>query len=149
MWGNTQFLRLVASRWWCKMNEAGDGKSVISKRQLRSERRARDVVAWKGVCLVDQVVDATDQWRKVGRVDYGNVARPLQVEMDGWTVMTIPAGSLVCLDRRRIVAGQPASCEIIRQGNGLVRVNLWARACGYAGVALRGEIRPGEVCSDQ
>ena len=115
------------------------------KQQLRIERLARDMVAWKGILVPDEAVARTGQWRTVGRVQYGNVQHPFRVVMNGWVVAEVPAGSLVCVDSRRISPGSPASCEVIRQGNGLVRVNLWSRACGYAGVSPSGEVRPVEV----
>ncbi len=134
------------------MRLSGGGESSVgrvSKRQLRIERRARDVVLWKGVVITDIAIDLTGQWRKVGRVQYGNVQHPFRVEMDGWVVVDVPVGSLVCVDRRRISPGSPASCEIIKQGNGLVRVNLWGRAVGYVGVTTTGKIRPVEVTREE
>lgn len=147
MWGNTRFLRLAASRWWCEMNDAVGGESVasVSKRQRRIERRARDVVLWKGIVVPDVAVERTGNWRKVGRVEYGNVDSPFRVEVDGWVVVAVPIGGLVCRDMRRVSSGEMCSCEIIKQGNGLVRVNLWGRSVGYVGVTTTGEIRPVEV----
>jgi hypothetical protein len=105
------------------------------------------MLVWKGVVCPDVVLGSVPwgQWRLVGRAEFGNVTAPWQIESDGWVVVVVPVGSLVCVDRRRIATGSPSSCEVIRQGNGLVRVNLWSRACGYVGVAMSGEVRAVEV----
>lgn len=118
-----------------------------NKRRRKQERTARDVLIWKGVVCPDVVLGSIPcgQWRLVGRAEFGNVSAPWQIESDGWVVVVVPVGSLVCVDRRRVAAGAMCSCEVIRQGNGLVRVNLWSRACGYAGVSPSGEVRPVEV----